>query len=84
VRRPAGRRWRDPQGLPVVNVAGCPTHPGWVLDTLAALAAQPCGRRARQPGRPRAYCDQLVHHGCTRNEFYEYKASAEKPSTWAA
>jgi ferredoxin hydrogenase small subunit len=35
-------------------------------------------------GRPRAYCDQLVHHGCTRNEFYEYKASAEKPSTWAA
>jgi ferredoxin hydrogenase small subunit len=21
-----------------------------------------------------------VHHGCTRNEFYEYKASAQKPS----
>lgn len=30
--------------------------------------------------RPRFYADQLVHHGCTRNEFYEYKASAEKPS----
>jgi ferredoxin hydrogenase small subunit len=22
----------------------------------------------------------LVHHGCTRNEYYEYKASAAKPS----
>jgi Ni,Fe-hydrogenase I small subunit len=21
-----------------------------------------------------------VHHGCSRNEYYEYKASAEKPS----
>ena len=78
-----GATWRDPQGLPVVNVAGCPTHPGWVLETLAALAdgAQPF--RAEQLdslGRPRAYCDQLAHHGCARNEFYEYKASAEKPS----
>ena len=30
--------------------------------------------------RPRFYADQLVHHGCARNEFYEYKASAEKLS----
>jgi len=30
-------------------------------------------------GRPRSYADQLVHHGCSRNEFYEFKASAEKP-----
>ena len=30
--------------------------------------------------RPRFYPDQLVHHGCTRNEFCEYKASAQKPS----
>jgi Ni,Fe-hydrogenase I small subunit len=21
--------------MPVVNIAGCPTHPGWVVDTLA-------------------------------------------------
>jgi ferredoxin hydrogenase small subunit len=24
--------------------------------------------------------DQLVHHGCPRNEYYEFKASAVKPS----
>jgi len=30
--------------------------------------------------RPRFYADQLVHHGCTRNEYYEFKASAEKAS----
>jgi ferredoxin hydrogenase small subunit len=66
---------------PVINIAGCPTHPDWVVETLAALAARrltPADLDAL--GRPRFYADQLVHHGCTRNEFYEFKASAEKPS----
>ena len=68
-------------GLPVINVAGCPTHPGWVVDTLMALAAGMLHAEDLDPlQRPRFYADQLVHHGCTRNEFYEFKASAEKPS----
>jgi NiFe hydrogenase small subunit HydA len=68
-------------GLPVINVAGCPTHPGWVVDTLMALAAGLFGAADLDPlNRPRFYADQLVHHGCTRNEYYEFKASAEKPS----
>ena len=68
-------------GLPVINVAGCPTHPGWVIDTLMALAANLFAADDLDPlHRPRFYADQLVHHGCTRNEYYEFKASAEKPS----
>lgn len=76
-----GSDYRSLKGLPVINVAGCPTHPGWVSETLMALAA---GLFTEQDldalGRPRFYADQLVHHGCTRNEFYEYKASAVTPS----
>jgi ferredoxin hydrogenase small subunit len=76
-----GAGFRARGGLPVVNVAGCPTHPGWVLDTLVGLAMEALGERDLDDvGRPRAYADQLVHHGCPRNEFYEFKASAEKPS----
>ena len=76
-----GSDFRSASGLPVVNVAGCPTHPGWVLDTLMALAADQFSADDLDPlARPRFYADQLVHHGCTRNEFYEFKASAEKPS----
>jgi uptake hydrogenase small subunit len=68
-------------GLPVVNIAGCPTHPGWVLDTLMALAAGELQADDLDPlGRPRLYADALVHHGCTRNEYYEFKASAAAPS----
>ncbi len=67
--------WRARGGLPVINVAGCPTHPGWVTETLMILAA---GEALPLDGyqRPRFYADHLVHHGCPKNEFYEYKASA--------
>jgi ferredoxin hydrogenase small subunit len=68
-------------GLPVINVAGCPTHPGWVVETLLGLAMGEFGAEALDAlGRPRSYAEHLVHHGCDRNEFYEFKASAEKAS----
>ena len=68
-------------GLPVVNVAGCPTHPNWVTDTLSRLANDEFTPDDMDDvGRPRSYADHLVHHGCPRNEYYEFKASAEKPS----
>lgn len=73
--------WRSRGGLPVINVAGCPTHPGWVIETLGQLAQgglKP--ERLDALSRPRDYTDHLVHHGCPRNEYYEYKASAERPS----
>jgi ferredoxin hydrogenase small subunit len=67
--------WTARAGGPVINVAGCPTHPGWVTETLMMLAA---GEDLPLDGfgRPRFYADHLVHHGCPKNEFYEYKASA--------
>ncbi|MCX8144870.1 MAG: HupU protein [Azovibrio sp.] len=75
------RDFRSGAGLPVINIAGCPVHPGWVMDTLAALALGELAANALDSlGRPRLYTDHLVHHGCPRNEFYEFKASAEKPS----
>jgi NiFe hydrogenase small subunit HydA len=76
-----GKRFSDPSGLPVINIAGCPVHPNWVTETLMQIAfddLQPAD--LDEWGRPRSYADHLVHHGCPRNEYYEYKASAEKPS----
>ena len=76
-----GAGFRSAGGLPVVNIAGCPTHPGWVVDTLEKLAIeglQPSDLDAY--GRPLLYASELVHHGCPRNEYYEFKASAEKHS----
>lgn len=73
-----GADFRASGGLPVVNVAGCPTHPDWVTETLLLLAAgQLDAADLDGMGRPRFYAEHLVHHACTKNEFYEYKASAQ-------
>jgi ferredoxin hydrogenase small subunit len=74
-----GPSFRARSGRPVINIAGCPIHPGWVIETLALLAAGTYTEEDADPlGRPRLYTDQLVHHGCPRNEYYEFKASAEQ------
>ncbi|MCR9087673.1 MAG: HupU protein [Rhodobacteraceae bacterium] len=69
--------FRSGSGLPVINVAGCPTHPDWVTETLLLLAADELTATDLDSfARPRFYADHLVHHACPKNEFYEYKASA--------
>ncbi|MBY4677928.1 HupU protein [Marinobacterium sp. CAU 1594] len=75
-----GSDYLSQTGQRVVNIAGCPTHPNWVTETLQQLALGELNEdQLDRLGRPRLYADHLVHHGCSRNEFYEYKASAELP-----
>jgi len=76
-----GKHFRSRGRLPVVNIAGCPTHPNWVTETLIQIAQGDFSVDDMDSlNRPRSYTDHLVHHGCTRNEYYEFKASAVKPS----
>lgn len=74
-----GGAFRSGAGLPVINVAGCPIHPDWLAEALHQIAAGRFGEAELDEWeRPLAYTMHLVHHGCSRNEFYEFKASAEK------
>ncbi|UYO49956.1 HupU protein [Rhodopseudomonas sp. P1] len=76
-----GAGFRSRAGLPVINIAGCAPHPGWISETLAALALGGVDSAALDAfGRPRFFADHLAHHGCARNEYYEFKASAEELS----
>jgi ferredoxin hydrogenase small subunit len=76
-----GADFRSRSGLPVINVSGCAPHPNWLTETLIGLAVNQFGAEdLDRLGRPRFFADHLVHHGCRRNEYYEFKASAEKPS----
>lgn len=76
-----GESFLSGKQMPVINIAGCPTHPNWVTETLGQVALGDFSEESMDSlGRPRSYADQLVHHGCPRNEYYEFKASAEKPS----
>ena len=76
-----GRDFLTRSGMPVINVAGCAPHPGWIMETIVALQMDDFDARdLDRLGRPKFYAKTLAHHGCERNEYYEFKASAEKLS----
>ena len=67
-----GEGFRSRSGLPVVNLPGCPCHPDVLADTLAALArAETIALTNLQT--PAEWFSTLVHQGCTRNEYHEFR-----------
>ncbi len=68
-------------GLPVINISGCPVHPNWVTEILIQISEGDLTSDDLDSfARPKNYVNYLVHHGCTRNEYYEFKASASSPA----
>ncbi|MAC82527.1 MAG: Ni/Fe hydrogenase [Arcobacter sp.] len=56
----------------IINLNGCPVHPEWILQTLFTLEAY--GKiQIDDEGRPIELYSTLAHHGCTRNEYFEWK-----------
>lgn len=63
-------------GLPVINLPGCPAHPQVLCDVLTDLArgVKPALDAQQQP---REWYSMLVHQGCTRNEYHEFRIEEE-------
>ncbi|MDX1295806.1 MAG: hydrogenase, partial [Sulfurimonadaceae bacterium] len=60
----------------VINLPGCPMHPEWLAFVLNMIAQKkPIAVDALQ--RPLELFGYLVHHGCMRNEYFEWKVDAE-------
>lgn len=57
---------------PIINLTGCPVHPEWIFQTLFSL--KNFGKiDLDESGRPKELYYSLAHHGCTRNEYFEWK-----------
>jgi hydrogenase small subunit len=60
----------------VINIPGCPLHPEWLAYALTMIAEErPISLDAQR--RPLELFGYLVHHGCLRNEYFEWKVDAE-------
>ena len=56
----------------IINLTGCPVHPEWILQTLFTLKNY--GKMSLdEQKRPKELYSTLAHHGCTRNEYFEWK-----------
>ena len=67
-----GKEFRSGRNLPVINLPGCPTHPMVVLGSLTALLAG-FDLDLNSYNVPLCYFGTLIHQGCTRNEYHEYR-----------
>lgn len=72
-----GESFRSRSGYPVINLSGCPTHPSWIAYVLLSIKN---GRDMPLDdfGRPKELYSYLTHHGCIRNEYFEWKVEAEE------
>ncbi|WP_457748127.1 NADH-quinone oxidoreductase subunit B family protein [Sulfurimonas sp.] len=60
----------------VINISGCPIHPEWIGSTLNLILDElqiPLDDKQR----PQELYSSLAHHGCSRNEYFEWKVDAE-------
>ncbi len=64
------------EGVKVINLTGCPANPEWICGTLLALK-EGVELELDYYGRPKAYYSDLVHWGCMRNEYFEWKVEAK-------
>jgi len=56
----------------IVNLTGCPVHPEWIFQTVFSLNNFD-KMSLDEDGRPKELYGHLAHHGCTRNEYFEWK-----------
>lgn len=60
----------------IINLSGCPSHPEWVLQTIFTIAKNK-KIALDELNRPLALYSSLAHHGCNRNEYFEWKVESK-------
>jgi uptake hydrogenase small subunit len=67
-----GEDFRSGAGLPVVNLPGCPCHPDVIAGALTVLCSGEVPDFT-EFNTPSEWYGLLVHQGCVRNEYHEYR-----------
>jgi len=72
-----GEEFTSASGMPVINLPGCPCHCDVVVGTLIAIGS---GARLEldEYNTPVEWYGMMVHQGCTRNEYHEYRVEERK------
>ena len=72
-----GEDFRSRNGLPVINLPGCPCHCDAISGALSALVEGPA-IRLNEFNSPLDWYGIMVHQGCTRNEYHEYRVEEKR------
>jgi hydrogenase small subunit len=72
-----GQNFKTRSGLPVINLPGCPCHSDIIVGTLSALISD-AYIELSEFNTPLEWYSMMVHQGCTRNEYHEYRVEETK------
>ncbi len=72
-----GSDFRSASGLPVVNLPGCPCHCDVITGTLSLMVSG-TPLELSEYNTPLEWYGMMVHQGCTRNEYHEYRVEDKK------
>jgi len=72
-----GTEFQSIAGYPVINLPGCPCHCDVLIGTLSALAVDSPPSLGHY-NTPLDWYGIMVHQGCTRNEYHEYRVEEKK------
>lgn len=70
-----GGYWQSRENI--INLSGCPMHPKWLVETLLLLHYE---KKVSLDEflRPKEIYSYLAHHGCLRNEYFEWKVDSHQ------
>lgn len=72
-----GKDFKTLSGKPVINLPGCPCHCDIITGTLS-LIAQNMPIELDKLNTPQEWYNIMVHQGCTRNEYHEYRVEEKR------
>ena len=72
-----GEEFTTGSGMPVINLPGCPCHCDIVVGTLVAIDSG-AQLELDEYNTPVEWYGMMVHQGCTRNEYHEYRVEERK------
>ncbi|MGD2185214.1 MAG: NADH:ubiquinone oxidoreductase [Desulfobacterales bacterium] len=72
-----GEEFTSGSGMPVINLPGCPCHCDVVVGTLVTIDSG-AQLELDEYNTPVDWYGMMVHQGCTRNEYHEYRVEERK------
>ncbi len=57
--------------VPIINIPGCPSHPDWVIGTIAHVLLYNDLPELDKLGRPKMFYGNLLHDNCQRRQYFD-------------
>lgn len=57
--------------VPVINIPGCPSHPDWIVGTIAHVLLYNDIPELDTFGRPKMFFGGIIHDNCQRRQYFD-------------